>query len=275
MSAPSEPSVAKGGAPLEVRRVQSSYVQVSEQLRDLILKGDLVTGQRLPSEAEMAPMFGVSRSTIREALRILVTEGLLVTKRGVLGGTFVAELDPARIEGVLNSALTALALTNKVGAADFLEAWKALEIPAASLSARLRGGSLLEELELTSRELPEDTSREERLRQSGDFHSALLASSDNFLLVAMGRPVSTVARAQFSRTVPTDRFWFSNTDEHRRIYEAIAEGDVEGAEREVEAHIVGLLRYYEPTSVTVRPGPKPVAKAPPTRAARRGAKSRG
>ena len=78
---------------MTVRRIQSSYRQVADQIQDLIIAGDLVAGQRLPSEAEMIPLFGVSRSTIREALRILSTNGLVVTRRGVNGGTFVAELD--------------------------------------------------------------------------------------------------------------------------------------------------------------------------------------
>ena len=66
---------------LDVKRVQTSYMQVADQLRDLITRGDLAVGQRLPSEAELAPLFGVSKSTIREALRILVTDGLVETRR--------------------------------------------------------------------------------------------------------------------------------------------------------------------------------------------------
>ena len=229
---------------LDVKRVQSSYIQVADQLRDLILRGDLVTGQRLPAEAELAPSFGVSRSTIREALRILVTEGLLVTKRGVHGGTFVAELDQSRVEGVLSSAFTVLALTNKVGPREFLEAWQAIEVPAAALAARTHGGSHLQELDRTSQALPASASRSARLTQSGDFHSALLASSDNFLLVAMGRPVSTVARARFSATEPTEKFWRVNTEEHRRIYEAIAKGDEEAARLAVAEHVHTLSTYY-------------------------------
>jgi len=237
-----------GRAQLEVRRVQSSYIQVSDQLRDLILRGDLATGQKLPSEAEMAPLFGVSRSTIREALRILVTEGLLTTRRGVQGGTFVAELDSSRIEGVLNTTLHVLALTNQVGAADFLEAWQALEVPAARLAARRRGGDVLAELERTSRDMPVKAARDARLAQSGEFHSAVLVASGNYLLEAMGRPVSAVARVRFSRTVPTVDFWRTNTEEHRRIYAAIKAGDEERAQAEAAAHVSGLLQYYGPAA---------------------------
>jgi GntR family transcriptional repressor for pyruvate dehydrogenase complex len=237
-------SLADGGRQLEVRRIRSSYIQVADQLRDLISKGDLVVGQRLPSEAEMAPLFGVSRSTIREALRILVTDGLVVTRRGVRGGTFVAELDPARVEGVLNNAFNLLALTNKVRAADFLEAWQAIDVPAARLAARRREAEDLAELERLSAPAASTAPRSARLQQSSDFHFAVLGASGNLLLEAMGRPVSAVARARFSRTSPDENFWEINTAEHRRIYEAIAAGDEDAAAREAAEHVMGLAKYY-------------------------------
>jgi GntR family transcriptional regulator, transcriptional repressor for pyruvate dehydrogenase complex len=237
-------SLADGSRQLEVRRIRSSYMQVADQLRDLISRGDLVIGQRLPSEAEMAPLFGVSRSTIREALRILVTDGLVVTRRGVHGGTFVAELDPARVEGVLNNAFNLLALTNKVRAADFLEAWQAIDVPAARLAARRRKAEDLAELDRLSAPAASTAPRAARLQQSSDFHFAVLGASGNLLLEAMGRPVSAVARARFSRTSPDKRFWETNTAEHRRIYEAIAAGDEEAAGREAADHVMGLAKYY-------------------------------
>ena len=235
---------------LDIRRIQSSYMQVAEQLRDNILRGELAVGGRLPSEAEMAPLFGVSRSTIREALRILVTDGLLVTRRGVHGGTFVANLDPSRIEGVLSMAFNLLALTNQVSARDFLDAWRAIDVPAAGLAAHRHGGDSLEELERTSRMMSSTSSRAKRLQQSGDFHGAVLASSGNLLLEAMGRPVNAVARARFSQTAPTEEFWQLNTEEHRRIYKAIAAGDIELAKDEAAKHVDGLRKYYQPAGDT-------------------------
>jgi DNA-binding FadR family transcriptional regulator len=233
-----------------VRRIQSSYHQVADQLRSLITTGDLGVGERLPSEAEMAPLFGVSRSTIREALRILVTDGLLVTRRGVQGGTFVAELDPGRVEAVLNDAFHILAVTDRVSASDFLDAWRAIEVPAAGLAARRRGGDALGRLAAATEPVGPDQPRPKRLRHSQDFHFALLNASGNLLLEAMGRPVSAVAQARFSQTAPTDEFWTANTDEHRRIYEAIAAGDAKRAEQEAAHHIEALREYYARSGVS-------------------------
>ena len=71
------------GAP--VQRVRKAYEQVHEQLRDLIMKGDLARGQRLPNEATLAREFGVSRGTVREALRVLAAENLIRTRRAPAG----------------------------------------------------------------------------------------------------------------------------------------------------------------------------------------------
>lgn len=228
---------------LGVKRVQSSYVQVADQLRDLIVRGDLSVGAKLPSEADLAPLFGVSRSTIREALRILTTEHLIETRRGVQGGAFVAEPDAGRVEGMLNMSLSMLALTNQVDARDFLEAMRALEAPAARLAALRRGAGFEDDLRRTSQSRP-GADHETLQRDYADFHSVVLRASGNKLLEAMGRPVAVVARARFRQTTPSESFWEENSDAHLKIAEAILSGDADAAYELASSHIDGLSSHY-------------------------------
>jgi GntR family transcriptional repressor for pyruvate dehydrogenase complex len=72
-----------------LRRVRKSYEQVADQLRDLIVRGQLRQGGRLPPEATLARELGVSRATVREALRLLAAQGLIRTAKGSGGGSFV------------------------------------------------------------------------------------------------------------------------------------------------------------------------------------------
>ena len=232
---------------LSVQRVQSSYIQVADQLRELIIRGDLAPGHRLPPEAELAPLFGVSRLTVREALRILATDGLVITKRGVRGGTFVIEPDATHVEGMLNTTLSMLALTNQVAPDDFLDAWMAIEAPAARLAATRRTDEHVEILRSLVNAVPTETDarRRDAVQQSAtDFHFTVLKASGNMLLEAMGRPVSGVARARLSQTDPTPAFWRTINKEHGLIAEAIADGDADAAHDETCRHIDALRPFY-------------------------------
>lgn len=231
-------------AGLTVQRVRSSYTQVAEQLRDLITRGDLAPGHRLPSEAEMAPLFGVSRSTIREALRILVTDGLVETKRGVRGGTFVVDVDASHVEGLLNSTLNLLAVTNRVGPDDFLDAWHAIEAPAAALAAVRATPDDVDQLFHLCEPTRDDLSRPDVVVRNTNFHSTVLHASRNLLLEAMGRPVAAVARARFSQTDPDREFLTMIVNEHRQIAEAIADADPDAARTATVNHIEGLRPFY-------------------------------
>ena len=198
----------------------------------------------------MARLFGVSRSTIREALRILVTDGLVETRRGVHGGTFVVEVNTAHLEGLLSTTLDQLAVTKRVGVGDFLQAWVAIEAPATALAARNATAHDIAALIRLSEPIEESATRSDMMSQGVDFHSSVLHASGNVLLEAMGRPVSAVARARLLATDPTGRFFRSVNKEHRHIAEAVADGDAATARTLAVEHIEALHAYYS--------SPKPV-----------------
>jgi GntR family transcriptional repressor for pyruvate dehydrogenase complex len=81
--------VTSAAGTVSVRRVRKAYEQVADQLRELILTGQIAPEQRLPNEAALASQFGVSRPTIREALRVLSAQALIRTTKGSSGGSFV------------------------------------------------------------------------------------------------------------------------------------------------------------------------------------------
>src|ERR1700746_1031571 len=97
-----------------VRRVRKAYEQVADQLRELIMSGGLVPGQRLPNEAALATQFGVSRPTIREALRELSAMSLIQTTRGANGGSFVTVPSAAHISDFLSANFSLLSQSEHV-----------------------------------------------------------------------------------------------------------------------------------------------------------------
>ena len=82
--------------------------QISERLREAIVSGRLKVGEKLPTEEGLAQSYGVSRPTIREALKRLAAQSLVHTRRGPVGGNFVSSPDPEQLAESLTGATTLL-----------------------------------------------------------------------------------------------------------------------------------------------------------------------
>jgi GntR family transcriptional regulator, transcriptional repressor for pyruvate dehydrogenase complex len=118
--------------PPRVVRSTSLPEAVAEHLRELIHRGELTPGDRLPPERELAEQLGVARISLREAIRLLRTEGYVVVRRGQAGGTFVTEL--RRPAETWRARMRA-----QVGEIDDLLDFRiALETETAALAARRR-----------------------------------------------------------------------------------------------------------------------------------------
>ncbi|MCQ0091099.1 FadR/GntR family transcriptional regulator [Roseovarius sp. M141] len=112
--------------------------QIAKAIRDAIVSGDLIVDERLPSEAELATQFGVSRPTIREALKRLAAQSLIRTQRGAFGGAFVQRLSYAEARAQLITTSTLLLSMNRVSFDTACEARFALERACAPLAAARR-----------------------------------------------------------------------------------------------------------------------------------------
>ena len=112
--------------------------QIAEAIRGEIVGGQLIVDQRLPSEAELADHFEVSRPTVREALKRLAAQSLIRTQRGATGGAFVNRL---RFEDAYDQQVTTASLLLSMNAVSFdvaCEARYALERACAPLAAERR-----------------------------------------------------------------------------------------------------------------------------------------
>jgi len=228
---------------LGVRRIKPAYDQVADQLRDLILGGGLIPGERLPNEPELATAFGVSRGTVREALRLLSSVGLIQTTRGVSGGTFVSEADPRAITDFLETSFGLLSGTDAVSVEELLEARALLEIPAARLAAERRQPEHLEGMRLAIAEEQAASERGARFRHHHHFHSVLLEAAGNRLLTVMTVPVFRVIRSRFLAEREPE-FWHGVDDDHGAILSCIEDGDASGAATAMERHLTRLRETY-------------------------------
>ncbi|MEV4602096.1 FadR/GntR family transcriptional regulator [Amycolatopsis sp. NPDC049253] len=229
---------------LRVQRVQAAYVQIANQLREQIIGGALATGTRLPSEAELCTLFGVSRSTVREALRVLASQQLIDTTRGVAGGSFVAAPDAGTVAENLGGTLGLLVNANNLSVDNLIEARLMIEPPAARLAAERAGETGLASLRRTMEEtaqLDPDTG----FTLHWDFHTTLVSITGNPLLQLMCQPVNAVLRSRLHRERVAPHRWAEIDADHERIYDAVSAGDGETAERLTHEHLTALRPLYE------------------------------
>lgn len=112
--------------------------QIAKAIRDAIVGGQLIVDERLPSEAELAEQFEVSRATVREALKRLAAQSLIRTQRGAFGGAFVNRLSFEESYGQQITTSTLLISMNEVSFETACEARYTLERACAPLAATRR-----------------------------------------------------------------------------------------------------------------------------------------
>ena len=230
---------------LGVQRIQPAYRQVSDQLRDKILRGELLPGARLPNETDLSSLFGVSRSTVREALRVLSSQNLVTTTRGVDGGTFVARPEPEQVADYLEASLGLLSTSEDVNVTQLLEFRRILEVPAAELAAERASEDDLEVLRDSLRAEADGRSGSAAFEGHRAFHQTVLDACGNPLLEMVTRPIFRTLRTRFLRDQAPPTFWDEVRDDHARIVDRIEQGDIGGAGQAMRDHLDAIALTYE------------------------------
>jgi DNA-binding FadR family transcriptional regulator len=245
----SDGSAADPSSGLPVARVRPAYEQVAEQLRSLIMSAELKPGSRLPSEAELATMFGVGRTTIREGLRTLTSQQLLTTTRGVTGGTFVVTPDSDNISRYLETSIGLLTGTSRLTIGELLEARMCLELPATRMATRRLTAQNTDAL----RDTVEIGSDAKTNMEHSRFHTAILEVAGNRMLEVMAKPIFDVLRTRLNRAAAPHDFWQQTSAEHTAIYQAIVSGDEDKSEELMAEHLDHLASVYHEIDVAARP----------------------
>lgn len=169
--------------PLATPPQPSAGHQIAEQIRALILDGRLLVDQRLPGEQELAARFGVSRPTVREALKRLAAQNLIRTRRGATGGNFVNRISWTEAHEQLVTTATLMMTMAPVSPEAVAEARLALIASCVPLAAERRDTTHLEAMhaEVQIQHDPA-TSDEEFCASDVRFYRALIEAAANPIL---------------------------------------------------------------------------------------------
>ena len=219
-----------------IRQVRASD-EIVHQIRRAIFDGQLRAGDAVGSENHLAEQFGVSRNTVRDALRALEATGVVEIRNGVKGGVRVAQPDPDRFASglAIQLKLVGVDATDVAGAQLGLE-WVAAELAAANATPEDLGE--LAALLVQSEQLVENAAAFAEVSQA--FHDVVARASDNQAIISSLRALGELvgaSRAQHA-TPSVARVVLGH---HRGIYKAIAARDSDAAGQLMRRH-VGLTR---------------------------------
>ena len=216
---------------------------IARQLRRGIIRGELSEGEVLPSEAELLTQFGVSRPTLREAIRVLESESLVVVKRGSRGGI---EVSVPRVETAAHYAGLLLEY-RQATTADVFTAAAAIEAPCAAMLARSRTAADLKRLRAAVAAEREARGESTRLLElQNDFHRLLIEMAGNQTLKILSDVLRHIIEVATQRYVTDPALGgvdkapaaSAATRTHDKVVELIAAKDSAGAEALWRKHIL-------------------------------------
>lgn len=219
-------------SPVTDRRISALIV---DQVRSLIHEGKLTPGDRLPPEREMCERFGVSRVTVREALRVLEAAGLVEIRVGAHGGAFVTQPTSDRVGASIVDLLTLSSVT----ASEVTEVRMVLEVGTIPLLCENADDTDIAALEaICDRQEAALASGAYDVRLSAEFHTRLAAATHNtafeMLIHSFHGPL-LMSLATAKKTAP--EMGRRGLEEHRAIIEAIRTADAEAGARIMREHL--------------------------------------
>ncbi len=209
------------------------YEQIVQQIEDSILKGSLKAGDQLPAERDLALKFGVSRTAVREAVKVLREKGLVEAYSG--RGTFITD---GRSQAIRQSLDLMIKIGRPEGSTHLVEVREILEPAIAALAA-----TRAEEQHISAmREAIAVMDRERRdpeafIEADLDFHLALAEAAGNPLILSLIDSIVGILRQERIRIFYVEGGPERGQYHHKRILSVIENRDPEKAREAMRAHL--------------------------------------
>lgn len=227
------------------RNPKSVYNRVVDEIKKSIFEGKMSPGDRLPAERELAEMLGVSRTSVREALKMLAAEGLVSIRHGQ--GAFISEQDPDEYLKRFASHLP----VNQDTVLDLFEVRKVLEPQTARWVAERGSQNDIQELASMVTTTREQLGRLRSGRLSllaghdSNFHYRLAQATGNTVLVRLMHSMLDLLADSRSRSLAIPGRGERSVDEHYEIVQAILHRDADAAATAMLRHLEDVEEQVE------------------------------
>lgn len=209
------------------------------KIKEMILDGELVPGDRLPPEKELSERLGLSRSSMREAIKALEVIRVLDVRQG--DGTYVTSLEPRLL---LEAMSFVVDLHDDASVLELFAVRRLLEPAATALAAARITPEIVETLRRQIHSVDENTSVEGLVAHDLEFHGAIVRLAGNSYLTTLLESLSGhTVRARVWRGLTEENSVTRTLAEHKAIVEALAIGDAPLAEALTIVHVSGVEQW--------------------------------
>ncbi|GAA4661370.1 FadR/GntR family transcriptional regulator [Kineococcus glutinatus] len=234
------------------------------KIKEMIVRGELRPGDRLPREPDLAERLGLSRSSLREAVRALALIHVLDVRQG--DGTYVTSLQPERLLSALEFVVD---LHRDDTVLQFLEVRRILEPAATAMAAAAMPEEAVAELRRHLESLPAGASPDELVAWDLELHRRIAEGSGNRVLHSLLESLSgPTHRARVWRALTQTGAVRRTMDEHRAIVDAIATRQPDVARSWATVHVAGVEAWLREAlapggELSGAPGGAPAREEPP------------
>jgi GntR family transcriptional repressor for pyruvate dehydrogenase complex len=225
------------------RVIRGASEQVAIQIQHYIQEDGLEPGDFLGREEDLAASFGVSRPTLREALKLLASGNLIRATKGPGGGIFVAHTADEGMGRSLSDAIGMMLETGSVTLEELLDARLLLEVPLAGRAAYQPDEENLTALREAVRgaaAAAEGDDPEQLVAMDAEFHRAIAAAAGNRMLQALTGWIFEVVQPSLNRVIEGAVVQSAIVEQHEALLLAIEKGDAARAERAMKDHLLYL-----------------------------------
>ena len=232
--------MSKGVVFQSVGTKESLVNQVVANIQQLVADGRLMPGMKLPPERELAERFGVSRTVLREAVRILVAKGLLETRHGV--GTVVRQMTSDQFLEPLNFLLQ----TYDISIDQLHHVRSILEVGIVRVAALAATAADLAELERIVNDMESTLGDIERFVQLDDeFHRQLAQATHNPLLAILAESIGSIMHEVRVQVHHFTMIYATTIPDHRQIVAGLAAADPEVAAQAMQRHVDHARQFQQ------------------------------
>jgi GntR family transcriptional regulator, transcriptional repressor for pyruvate dehydrogenase complex len=219
---------------------RSASEEVADAIRAWMFGRDMAPGDRLGREEDLARRFGVSRPTLREALRLLSSAHLIRATKGPGGGIFVAATPEQGIGLSVTESVASMLSADSINLEELIETRMLLEIPLAGLAAQRATGEDVAALRAVLDEAGEETHGEVFRGLDRRLHGLIAQIAGNRLACAFTDWIGQVLQPPLHALIEPAVVDAVVVEQHRDIVRAIERGDPIAAERAMREHLVYL-----------------------------------